>query len=107
MSFKLDLKLGRDILTVAATLRITEQKNLFKGACVHHGALEGKIFACPVKAMSSEGTGKKSRKYSGANILQNNTFCTYWDSVCRGDVIDRDMIFHMKFSEAKLGYPIR
>ena len=30
--------------------------------------------------------------------------CAYWDSVCRGDVIDRDMSFHMKISVAKLGY---
>ena len=38
---------------VAATLRITEQKNLFKGVCVHHEAMEGQIFACPVKALAS------------------------------------------------------
>ena len=31
--------------------------------------------------------------------------CAYWDSVGRGDVTDRDMIFHMKFAAAKLGYP--
>ena len=42
-----------DLLSaVAATLRITKQKNLFKGACVHHGVLKGQIFACPVKALS-------------------------------------------------------
>ena len=32
-------------------------------------------------------------------------FCAYWDNVGRGDVTDRDMSFHMKFSAAKLGYP--
>ena len=37
---------------VAATLLITEQKTLFKGACVHHGALERQIFACSVKELS-------------------------------------------------------
>ena len=31
--------------------------------------------------------------------------CAYWDSVGRGDVTDRDMIFHMKFAAAKLGHP--
>ena len=41
---------------VAATLCITEQKNLFKGACVHHGALERQIFACPVKALARQVT---------------------------------------------------
>ena len=33
-------------------LRSDKQKNLFKGACVHNEALEGKIFACPVKALA-------------------------------------------------------
>ena len=57
--------------------------------------------------MSSEGTGKKSRTYSVAHTRWNDTLCAYWDSVGRGDVKDKDMIFHMKFSAAKLGYPIR
>ena len=30
--------------------------------------------------------------------------CAQWDSVGKGDVTDRDMSFHMKFSAAKLGY---
>ena len=34
---------------VADTLPTNKQKNLFKGTCVYHGALGGKIFACPVK----------------------------------------------------------
>ena len=33
--------------------------------------------------------------------------CAYWESVGRGDIIDRDMIFHMKVSAENLGYPIR
>ena len=33
--------------------------------------------------------------------------CEYWDSVGRGDVIDRDTSFHMIFAAAKLGYPSR
>ena len=37
---------------VAVILHIIEQKNSFKGAFVHHGALEGQIFACPVKKLA-------------------------------------------------------
>ena len=33
--------------------------------------------------------------------------CEYWNSVGRGDVTDRGMSFHMKFSAETLGYPIR
>ena len=39
------------LAAVMATLHITEQKNLFKGVFVHRGALEGQIFACPVKVL--------------------------------------------------------
>ena len=84
---------------VAATLRITEQKNLFKGVCVHHGAVEGQIFACPVEALERRVTHIWVHTSYGTAIL-----CAYWDSVGRGDVMDRDIIFHMKFAAAKLGY---
>ena len=56
--------------------------------------------------MSIEGTGKTS------HILVHTSdgttrLCAYWDSVGRGNVMDRDMSFHMKFVAAKLGYPSR
>ena len=85
---------------VEATLRITEQKNLFKGACVHHGALEGQIFASPVKALARRVTHIQVYLSDGTILL-----CAYWDSVGRFNVTNRDIIFHMKFSAAKLGYP--
>ena len=66
---------------------------------MHHGALERQIFACPVKALTRRVTHIRVHKSDGTTIL-----CAYWDSVGRGDVIDRDMIFHMKFAAAKLGY---
>ena len=40
------------LAAVAEKLRITEQKNSFKGAYVHHEALEVQIFACPVKSLA-------------------------------------------------------
>ena len=33
--------------------------------------------------------------------------CTYWDSVGRGNVTDRDLSFHRKFTAEKLCYPSR
>ena len=90
------------LVSVTATLCITEQKNLFKGACVHHGALERKIFAFPVKALARRVSHIREHTSDGATIL-----CAYQDSVGRGDVTDRDMSFNMKFAAAKLGYPSR
>ena len=87
---------------VTMTLCITEHKNLFKGACIHHGALEGQIFACPVKSMARRVTHIWVHTSDGTALL-----CAYLNSVGRGYVTDRDMIFHMKFAASKLGYPRR
>ena len=93
----------QELLAVVATkLRITEHKNSFKGACVHHGALAIKIFACPVKALARRFTHIWVHTSDGSTLL-----CEHWDSVGRGDVTDRDMRFHMKFSASKFRYPIR
>ena len=59
---------------VAVTLRITKQKNYFKGACVHHGALVGQIFACPVETLARRVTHIRVQTSNGTTIL-----CTYWD----------------------------
>ena len=87
---------------VLVTLRITEQKNSFKVACMHHAALEGQIFACPVKALARLVAHIRVHTSDGTTLL-----CVYWDSVGRGNVTDRDMSFHMTFSGENLGYPSR
>ena len=87
---------------MAATLCITEQKKLFKGACVHHGALERQIFACPLKALAIRVAHVRVHTSDGTTLL-----CEYWDSVVGGDVTDRYMSFHIKFAAAKEGYPRR
>ena len=69
---------------------------------MHHGALEGKIFVCPVNALERRVAHIWLHKSNGTTLL-----CVYWDSVGRGDVRDRDMIFHMKFVAAELCYPSR
>ena len=85
-----------------ATLIITEQKNSSKGACVHHGALEGQIFSCPVKALAIQVAHIWVHTSNGTTLL-----FAYCYSICRGNVTDRDMRFHMKFAAAKLAYPSR
>ena len=87
---------------VAAKLRITKQKNLFKRVYVHHGSLEGKKFACPVKSLERRVAHIQVHTSDGTAIL-----CAYWDSVGRVNITGRDACFHMKFTVAKLGYPSR
>ena len=84
---------------VAATLRITDPKNAFKGACVHHGALEGDKFACPVKALARRVVHIRQQTSYGSTLL-----CAYWDSIGRGGVMDWDISVCMKFAAGKLGY---
>ena len=69
---------------------------------MHHRALEGKIFAYPVKALARRVGHISVHTSDGTTLL-----CGYWDNVGRGDVTDSYMNFHMKFSAAKLGYPSR
>ena len=104
VSFPLPLNASKqDLLsTAAAKLRITEQKNLFKGACANHVALKGGGIACPLKALARQVAPIQVHTSDGTTIL-----CAYWDSVGRGDVTDRDMICHIKFAAQKLSYPSR
>ena len=69
---------------------------------MHHGALEGKIFACPVKALVRRVAHIWVHTFDGTTHL-----CAYWDSVVSCNVTDRDMSFHIKFVAAGLGYTSR
>ena len=58
---------------------------------MHHGALEGKIFVCPVKELARRAAHIRVHTSDETTLV-----CTYWDSVYRGDGTDRDMRFHTK-----------
>ena len=87
---------------VKVTLHITKQKNLSKGACVYHGALEGQMFASSVKALTRRVAHIWLHTSDGMTIL-----CEYWYSVGRSDVTDKGMNFQMKLAASKLGYTSR
>ena len=57
------------------------------------------MITCRVKALERRVAHVRVHTSDGTTL-----WCAYWDSVGRGDVTDRDMIFHMKFAAAKLGY---
>ena len=78
----------------------SQNRKLFKGACVYYGALEWKVFACPVNALAIQ------FKHIWVHTSDRTTIlCAYWDNVGRSDVTDRDIRFHMKFAASKWVYP--
>ena len=67
---------------------------------MHHGSLEGQIFACPVKALERQAAHIRVHTSDGTKLVY-----AYWDSVDRSNVTDKDMRFHMEFAAEKVGYP--
>ena len=69
---------------------------------MHHGALEGQIFAFPVKALARQVAHIWVHTYDGIKLC-----CEYWESVGRSDIIDKDMSIQIKIASETLVYPIR
>ena len=87
---------------VAATLRISNQKNGDAGACVHHSAIPGKDVLCPVRALGRRVMHIRQHSKNGRALL-----CTYWDEVGQGDVTDSHIRYAVKFSAKMLKYEDR
>ena len=86
----------------AATLRISNQKNGHAGACVHHWAIDGEMFACPVRALGRRVIHIRAHSRSGNAFL-----CSFWDEVGLGNVTDTQVRYAVKFAAQALGYPDR
>ena len=86
---------------VAATLHITKQKKVFKGAFMHHGALEGQIIACPMKALLRLVAHISVSTSNGDTSLCILGQC--WQGQCQGYAYD----ILYKFVAAKIVYPSR
>lgn len=84
----------------AATLRISNQKNGHAGACVHHHAIGGDTFACPVRAVGRRVAHIRTHCKSGEAML-----CDYWDDLGEGHVTDVEMRKALKFGAGMLKYP--
>ena len=98
-----------DILTAdSATLRLTNQKNGWKGVCINHH-VNGDSYYCPVKAL-----GRRIvhiREHSNDGDLG---ICAFFNGGCQFDVNDNDIRQALKFAvrggRARLpraGYPDR
>jgi len=91
-----------DILTAdSATLRLTNQKNGWKGVCINHH-VNGDSYYCPVKAL-----GRRIvhiREHSNDGDLG---ICAFFNGGCQFDVNDNDIRQALKFAAAELDYPER
>jgi hypothetical protein len=110
--FRKDVKgnlkqLGRNaprelILTAhSATLKLDNQKNGWRGVCIHQEA-NGEPIACPVRALG--------RRYFSIREYSDNpklTLSSYYSKRQRHDVTDKHMRFALKLAASALGYPAR
>ena len=83
----------------AATLQISNQKNGHKGVCIHHTAIEGDMWACPVKALARRYTHIRQHTRN-----KNAFICTYFDEAGMGSVTDNQIRFAVKFAAKSLHY---
>ena len=85
----------------SATLRLTNQKNGWKGVCINHH-VNGDSYYCPVKALI--------RRYLHIREHSNDTelgICAYFNNGTKFDVTDDDIRHALKFAGRELKYPER
>ena len=86
----------------AATLRILNQKNGHKGACIHHYAIKDCQHLCPVRAL-----GRRVIHISAHTKLEQALICLYWDVVGHGIVTDQQIQYAVKTAAGALKYERR
>ena len=87
---------------VGANLKLDNQKNGYKGVCIHHEANGNPIF-CPVRALG--------RRYLHIRAHMENTWTTplsacWEDNGVRGDVTDKEISRSLKATGQALDYPV-
>ena len=85
-----------------ATLRISNQKNGHKGACVHHSAIGGCALECPVRALGRRYVHMRTHDKSGKALI-----CAYWDDVGYGNVSESQISFAVKLAAMAFKHPDR
>jgi hypothetical protein len=85
-----------------ATMWLSNQKNGKKGQSVSHHSFKDDVQGCPVRALARRYLHGRAHDGSG-----NALVCSYWDELGRGDVVDRDISFAVKFAAGMLEYPER
>jgi len=92
----------KDILTAdGATLTLTNQKNGWKGVCIHHHA-NGDDFLCPVRAL-----GRRVVEIRAHTSQMNTNLSAFWAKGKREDITDVDIRKALKWAATQLNYPQR
>ena len=92
----------QDILTAdSATLKLDNQKNGWKGVCVHQEA-NGESYHCPVKAL-----GRRYIHIRPAGISPTTLLSTIFVDGIRADITDKHIRTAIKLAGAVLDYPSR
>ena len=85
----------------SATLRLTNQKNGWKGVCINHH-INGQTYYCPVKALARRIL--HIREHSTDTDLG---ICAFFSDGKRFDVTEDDVRHALKFAGKQLNYPER
>ena len=92
---------GNDILTAdSATLKLDNQKNGWKGVCVHQEH-NGDAAHCPVRALGRRYMHIRTHAHDSSTFLS-----AFYVNGARFDVTDRDIRFGLKRAAAALKYPL-
>lgn len=92
---------GEEILTAhSATLKLDNQKNGWRGVCVHQEA-NGEEFLCAVKALARRYIHLRNNNKSTAKEFMS----AFWVDGIRYDVTDHDMRDNFKWAGKELFYP--
>ncbi|KAL7544964.1 hypothetical protein ACHAWF_008332 [Thalassiosira exigua] len=87
-------------LVLEANVPLYHAHNGHKGACVHHWAIEGEDFCCPVRAL-----GRRVVHIRQHTTTDRAFLCAYWDDIGLGSVTDGDIRFVVKYTAQALRYP--
>ena len=84
----------------SATLKLDNQKNGWKGVCVHQEA-NGEVFKCPVRALA-----RRVIHLRGHHATSKVFLSTFFQNGARYDVCGEDISKGLKMAAAILQYPV-
>ena len=102
-------KLRRDatdeqiLAAASASLKLDNQKNGYKGVCVHHHA-NGDLYFCPVKALARRYVHIRRNGGNWKDSLDTWLSAYYVDGV-RDDISNEDVSAKLKWAARELDYP--
>ncbi len=85
-----------------ATLKLDNQKNGWKGVCIHHES-NGDAIYCPVRALGRRYV--HIRQHASGKGVWNTYLSAYYVEGVRHDLTDKDISKNVKWAAEALDYP--